>query len=174
MELADLASKTNIYDSKVLSLQRKLALTLDFRRLAVHKVCTNEGSKTPGIDGIILTEEEEKNRIVELMKEIIQRPESYKAKAVKRVFIRKGRKGKKRPLGIPTIKDRCLQSLINLILEPVVETTSDPNSYGFRKFRSAKMAIGAVRRNLRSEPAHYDKFVFDADIKGFFDNISHE
>jgi len=188
MKLADLATTTSIYDPKVLSLQRKLILTLDFRQLAVHTVCTNQGSKTPGIDKKILTNEWEKNQIVGIMKKILHEPNLYKATPVKRVLIPKRngsfsrkhkgslekKKIKMRPLGIPTIQDRCLQSLLNLVLEPVVEITSDTHSFGFRKFRSAKMAIGAVRRNLRSDPTHYDKYVLDADIKSFFDNISHK
>jgi RNA-directed DNA polymerase len=59
------------------------------------------------------------------------------------------------------------------VLEPIVEINSDKHSYGFRKFRSAKMALGAVRVNLRSDSQMYDKYVLDADVKEFFDNISH-
>jgi retron-type reverse transcriptase len=51
---------------------------------------------------------------------------------------------------------------------------SDRHNYGFRKYRSQKMAIGMVRRNLRSEAGNYTKYVLDADIVGFFDNISHQ
>ena len=55
-----------------------------------------------------------------------------------------------------------------------MEMKSDIHSYGFRQFRSAKMALGALRVNLRSMGEHYDKYALDADIKGFFDNISHD
>ena len=93
---------------------------------------------------------------------------------MRRVIIPKPGKSEKRPLGIPTIQDRCLQALINLVLEPLVEMNSDPNSYGFRKYRSAKIAIGAVRVHLNSEQHKDDRAILDADIKGFFDNINHE
>jgi len=173
MDLARLAENSDgTTDPKVLRLQRQLATNLDFRFLAVRIVTTNQGGKTPGIDNMLISNENEKLAMVELLKEIVLNPESYKSKPVKRVYIPKA-SGKMGALGIPTITDRCLQALINLVLEPLVEINSDRHSYGFRKFRSAKMALGAVRVNLRSDPQMYDKYVLDADIKGFFDNISH-
>jgi RNA-directed DNA polymerase len=78
------------------------------------------------------------------------------------------------PTPTPTIQDRCMQQLIALILEPIVELNSDPNSYGYRKFRSAKNAIGTLRSSIRSNTNSESKYVFDCAIKGFFDNINHE
>jgi RNA-directed DNA polymerase len=174
MQLCILAEKYKGTDRKeVLSYQRKLALSLNFRLLAVKIVTNNKGKNTPGVDGILINNNEEKCQMVEDLKWYILKPSKYKASPVKRVYIPKAN-NKTRALGIPNMKDRCLQALLNLVLEPLVEMNSDKHSYGFRKFRSAKMAIGALRVNLRSNPDHYDKYALDADIKGFFDNISHD
>lgn len=59
-------------------------------------------------------------------------------------------------------------------MEPLVEMQSDKHSYGFRRHRNAKMAVGALRVYLRSNEYNYDRYVLDADVKGFFDNISHQ
>nr|ATI20212.1 group II intron reverse transcriptase/maturase [Juglanconis oblonga]ATI20374.1 group II intron reverse transcriptase/maturase [Juglanconis oblonga] len=174
LKIVELATEIgDTRDGRVLKLQRSLTLKLEFRRLAVQKVLSNKGSKTSGVDQILITNDEQKWEIVEWMRDVIHNPTSYQASPVKRVYIPKPN-GKKRPLGIPTIRDRCLQALINFVVEPLVEMKSDRHSYGFRKYRSAKMAIGALRVNLRSAGEFYDKYALDADIKGFFDNISHE
>jgi RNA-directed DNA polymerase len=64
-----------------------------------------------------------------------------------------------------------LQTLLNLVLEPLVEANSDTHSYGFRKYKSAKNALGYLRTHIKSGGP--DKFILDADIKGFFENIDH-
>jgi RNA-directed DNA polymerase len=174
MRLVELVNQTgDTRNKRVLKLQRTLALRKDFRMLAVHKVLSNKGSQTSGVDNALIRDKAGEQEAMERLRSFIQEPNSYKALPVKRVYIPKAN-GKKRPLGIPTIQDRCLQALINFVLEPLFEISSDRHSYGFRKYRSTKMAIGAIRMNLRSSTEFYDKYVLDADIKGFFDNISHE
>lgn len=148
-------------------------MKLEFRMLAVHRVTTNKGHGTPGVDKKLLITNEEKWGAVEWLRYTLQNHQNYKASPVRRVYIPKPN-GKKRPLGIPTIEDRCLQALVNLVLEPLVEMRSDRHSYGFRRYRNAKMAIGALRIYLRSKEYNYDRYALDADIKGYFDNISHQ
>lgn len=165
-KLFDLAIKLGVKDKQV---QRKIDILIRsklFRDYSVKKVTKTYGGKTPGIDNKTLQTESDKINMSEKLLTLLK---SYKASPLKRVYIPKGK-----PMGIPTIQDRCLQQLISVIFEPIVELNSDPNSYGFRKFRSAKNAIGTLRSNLRSNSDSEDKYVFDCDIKGFFDNINHE
>jgi RNA-directed DNA polymerase len=94
------------------------------------------------------------------------------AKPLKRVFIEKPGKKKKRPLGIPTMYDRAMQSLYALALEPIAETTGDRTSFGFRKYRSTHDACEQVFVCMCRE--HSPEWILEGDIKGCFDNISHQ
>ncbi len=96
----------------------------------------------------------------------------YKAKPLRRVYIEKKGKNKKRPLGIPTMYDRAMQTLYALALEPIAEVTGDHISFGFRKGRSAKDACEQVFNVLarKCSPA----WILEGDIKGYFDNINHD
>ena len=148
-------------------LQYLLTNSFYAKSLAVRTICQNKGKRTAGIDGEKwLTPKAKMNAALNLS------DESYKAKPLKRVFIEKPGKKKKRPLGIPTMYDRAMQALYALALDPIAEATADIASFGFRKFRSAQDAceqafICLSRRNSA-------QWILEGDIKGCFDNINHE
>lgn len=152
---------------RVKALQWLLTHSFSAKLLAVKKVTSNKGKHTPGIDQIIWKTEKEK---IEGAKSLTRR--GYKAEPLRRVFIPKKNSSKKRPLGIPTIKDRAMQALYLMALDPIAETILDNNVYGFRKARSTADAIDQVFTALSQKNSA--KWILEGDIKGCFDNIRHE
>ncbi len=151
---------------KVRSLTRILTRSMAAKALAVKKVTSNKGGRTPGVDGETWRTNEQKAQAIS---EINQ--DNYRAKPLRRKYIPK-KNGKLRPLGIPTMKDRALQAVHNMALSPVAETTADPNSYGFRPYRCCQDAIEQIGIIMCKEIR--PQWVLEGDIKGCFDNINHE
>jgi RNA-directed DNA polymerase len=152
---------------KVKALQWLLTHSFSGKALAVNRVTENKGKNTPGVDGATWSTPEAKTDAMASL-----RRKGYQPQPLRRVYIPKSN-GKQRPLGIPTMKDRAMQALHLLALDPVSETTADRNSYGFRKARSAHDALEQCFTAL-GKPSKSAQWVLDADIKGCFDNISHD
>ena len=153
---------------RVKRLQRLLTHSFYGRCLAVRRVTENRGRKTPGVDGETWGTPNAKLRAVMQL----SKKRGYRPRPLRRVWIPKPGKQEKRPLGIPTMLDRAMQALYLLALEPVVESTSAPRSYGFRPDRSTTDAMVELFHLLSPEVAPV--WVLEGDIKGFFDNINHE
>jgi RNA-directed DNA polymerase len=118
----------------------------------------NAGKRTAGIDNHKVLTNPQRTKLFQEMQE----KTPWKSKPVKRVYIPKSN-GKKRPLGIPVIKDRVLQSVVKNALEPNWEARFEATSYGFRPGRSTHDAISYSHHRLRKGR---DNWVLDADIKG--------
>jgi len=135
--------------------------------MAWQRVKSNRGAA--GIDQISIERFESKAEYY--LQELQQQLQSgtYQPQAVKRVMIPKTGGGE-RPLGIPTVKDRVVQTAIKRVIEPIFEHTFRDSSHGFRPGRGGKDALRAVDEGLK---AGYT-WIVDADIKGYFDHISHD
>lgn len=178
--------KTNNTKEKVRKLQRKLyqsakansnrkfhalydkVYRIDILKEAWNKVKSNKGSA--GIDKQTIFDIEiigVDKVLEELQNELVSG--SYNPPAVKRTEIPKG-KSATRPLGIPTVKDRIVQTATKLVIEPIFEADFKDNSFGFRPKRNQHQALAVIKRACNNK----GNYVLDADIKGYFNNINHD
>lgn len=133
--------------------------------VAYQQLYAKEGNMTPGTDGQTI-DEMSLSRIEKLIGSL--RDETYQPQPARRVYIPK-KDGKKRPLGIPSFNDKLVQQTVKMILESIYEASFEPTSHGFRPHRSCHTALINVSRNYSGV-----KWFVEGDIKGFFDNISHD
>lgn len=133
-----------------------------------EKVESNAGAC--GVDGITIARfsKDSQNRLLAVEEHL--KSGSYKPNAVKRVWIAKPASKQKRPLGIPSVRDRVVQEAIRLVIEPIYEKRFAASSYGFRPGRSCHDALARVDGQLAEGYTH----VVDIDIQGYFDAINHE
>ena len=151
----------------------QISILKDFRTtaIAVRRVTTSNGSKTPGPDGFLAKTNAERNELSARVNKIVRSPSTYEPLAVKRIWIPK-KDGTKRPLGIPSIVDRAVQAVYLEAIDPIVECNACKNSFGFRKFRSAQDAVLVLRGKLYHPKA--SEWVLNADIAKCFDRINHD
>jgi RNA-directed DNA polymerase len=134
-------------------------------QLAWEKVRRNAGSC--GVDGITIGhfEQDSQNRLLAVKEHLSEG--TYQPKPVKRVWIDKPGSAEKRPLGIPTVTDRVVQTAVRMVIEPIFENRFAKHSYGFRPGRGCKDALRRVDELHKSGRSH----VVEVDIKGYFDTI---
>lgn len=152
---------------KVKSLQWILTHSFSAKLLAVKRVTQNQGAKTPGVDGIIWKTPHQKMVAVMLLKR-----KGYKTQPLRRIYISKKQKGKRRPLSIPSMLCRGQQALHLLSLEPISEMMADKCSYGFRPLRSTADAIEQCFKILAKEGSA--QYILEGDIENCFCAISHQ
>jgi RNA-directed DNA polymerase len=142
---------------------------LEAARFAILR---NAGARTPGIDRVVgkdLTDEEWQALIHQTAKEM--KEGTFQPQPVRRIYIPKANGVDLRPLGIPTIRDRMVQEVLRMVLEPIYESHFLPCSFGFRPNKSTMDAINRIQLHTNNQCKQF--WIVEGDIKGCFDNISH-
>jgi RNA-directed DNA polymerase len=153
---------------KVRSLQRLMLRSHSNILLSVRRVTqVNAGRHTPGVDKVVVKTPAARGELVDRLATC----QPWRALPVRRVYIPKAN-GKRRPLGIPVVLDRCLQAMVKQALEPEWEARFEGSSYGFRPGRCCHDAL--AKAHLLACPHRRKRWVLDADIQGAFDAIDHD
>ena len=147
---------------ETIRMQHELVRSFAARSLAVRKVTTNQSRLTPSINGIVLDTKKKKFQAIHSAKNL----SGYVAMPVRRVKILQAN-NKLRPLGIPTIRDRIVQTLFVFALDPITEKTVDTRNYGFCLHRGVHENIIYLKLVLRFYVAT-KRYIFEVDIAGFF------
>lgn len=149
--------------AKVKNLQKLLVRSRSAQMLAIRRVTQqNTGRNTPGVDGVMCNTPQARVHLFNTGLHL----RGYTPQPVRRVYIPKSN-GKQRPLGIPTIRDRVMQAIVKMALEPEWESRFETNSYGFRPGRCTMDAVAAIHRNLNGWGT--SEWILDADISGCLD-----
>lgn len=152
----------------VRNLQKLMLKSRSNRLSAIRRVTQiNQGRCSPGVDKVVVNTDKDRNLLIKKLAD----NNLFSVKPIRRVYIPK-KGGKSRPLGLPTILDRCKQAVVKSALEPYWEAKFEGSSYGFRPGRSAQDAIQKIFCIAR--PGKSRPWALDADIKGAFDNIDHD
>jgi RNA-directed DNA polymerase len=151
---------------KVRALQHLLTHSFSAKALAVRRVTENQGKRTAGVDRVTWRTPEQKATAIGTL-----RQRGYRPQPLRRVYVAKSN-GKLRGLGIPTMRDRAMQALYLLALDPIAETLADPNSYGFRTHRAPADAIEQCFIALAKKAS--PPWVLEGDIRACFDELSHD
>lgn len=137
--------------------------------MALNQVLANGGA--PGVDGVsvepLKASAKERGNFLDQLQSALKE-KRYVVDPVRRVYIPKAN-GKQRPLGIPTIKDRVVQTAAKMLLEPIFEADFHPNSFAYRPGKCAQQAMKAIEQSLVSGRTE----VIDADLSKYFDTIPH-
>ena len=136
---------------------------------AIHNIKANKGANTPGVDGVKIRNYLQ-SREDWVINDIQSAFRHYEPRFVRRKYIDKPGKKEKRPLGIPTIRDRIVQECMRIILEPIMEGQFYEHSYGFRPMRDTKMALERITGTVHQNGYFW---VVEGDISKCFDRIDH-
>ena len=137
---------------------------------AIHNIKSNRGSETPGMDSKTMRKDYLQKPFSWVVKDIQNAFKHFEPQKIRRVYIDKPGKTEKRPLGIPTIRDRIVQECMRMVLEPIFEAQFFAHSYGFRPMRDAPMALERAKL-LVHHTGYY--WIVEGDISKCFDRIDH-